>query len=225
MCGRMVINLSPETITEIYGIIQKIDRERNPRYNVAPTQDIPIVRQNPDGARSLTSVHWGLIPSWAKDLSIGNRMINARAETLAEKPAFRAAFKHRRCLVPASGYYEWQQLPDGRKQPYYIHPGNDAPLTLAGLWEQWHSPEGTVIESCTVITTSANKAIASIHERMPVILPQSAFNLWLDDHTQRDKLTELLVTPSNELLTLVPVSTMVNSPRHTGPECIKPVDV
>lgn len=225
MCGRLVINLSLETITEIHGIIQKIDRDLNPQYNVAPTQDIPIVRQDTDGVRTLSFVHWGLIPSWAKDTSIGSRMINARAETVAEKPAFRAAFKHRRCLIPVSGYYEWQLLPDGRKQPYYIHPNSNTPLNFAGLWEQWQSPEGENIQSCSIITTAATSTLSSIHERMPVVLTQSAYDIWLDNSTPREELSKLLVPVNNMPLKLVPVSTLVNNPRHQGQECIRPVEV
>ena len=180
MCGRLVIDLSPEMITEIHGIIKKIDRVLNPRYNVVPFQTIPIVREDVEGSRELAFVRWGLIPSWAKDISIGNSLINARSETAAEKPSFRSAFKRRRCVIPVGWFYEWQRQDGKRKQPWYFRMADGNPVSIAELWEHWQGNDGQVIESCSILTTSANELMAPIHDRMPVVLNHEDQATWLN---------------------------------------------
>lgn len=195
-----------------------------PRYNIAPTQPVAAVRLPEDGAdRELVMLHWGLIPFWAKDPRIGARMINARAETAADKPAFRAAFRRRRCLVPADGFYEWQKQ-NGTKQPYYIHLQDGRPFAFAGLWERWRGEDDAVIESCTLLTTKPNELVRPLHNRMPVILHPHNYALWLDPEVeQADALRRLLDPfPSGEM-EAYPVSRYVNAPQHEGPECIAPL--
>ena len=190
------------------------------RYNIAPGQDITAIANTAEPRAD--AFKWGLIPSWAKDHKIGNRLINARGETLAEKPSFRTAFKRRRCLIPATGFYEWQRNPDGKtKTPMYIALKSGAPFAFAGLWESWHSPEGQHIQSCTIITTEPNDLMAPIHNRMPVILPANAYDLWLDP-AERTDLQALLLPYSAQEMTAHPVSTLVNSPINDTPDCLKP---
>jgi putative SOS response-associated peptidase YedK len=168
-------------------------------------------------------VQWGLVPSWAKDPSIGARMINARSETAADKPSYRAAFRRRRCLIPADGFYEWAQRPRGPKQPVRFTVGDGEPFAFAGLWEQWASPDGA-LESCTILTTAANALVARVHDRMPVILPPEAYDRWLHTgETEARSLLELLRPIDPRRMTARPVSTTVNSPRNETPECIEPV--
>jgi putative SOS response-associated peptidase YedK len=193
---------------------------------VAPTNDVYAVLED-GGTRHLDAFRWGLIPSWAKDPKIGSRMINARAETLAEKNAYKAAFRKRRCLVPADGFYEWKAVPgQKRKQPYFIHRADGEPVAFAGLWEVWRGPERDQepLRTATIITTEANETMAPVHDRMPVILPASAWGLWLDrENDDLETLGRLLVPAPPTLLTLRPVSTEVNSVRNKGPELIEPV--
>ena len=190
------------------------------RYNVAPGQDITAIANTAEPRAD--TFKWGLIPSWAKDHKIGNRLINARGETLAEKPSFRTAFKRRRCLIPATGFYEWQRNPDGRtKTPIYIALKSGTPFAFAGLWESWHSPEGQRIQSCTIITTEPNDLMAPIHNRMPVIIPADAYNLWLDP-AERTDLQDLLVPYAAQEMIAHPVSTLVNNPRNDTLDCLKP---
>jgi putative SOS response-associated peptidase YedK len=194
-----------------------------PRYNIASTRQIAAVRNRPDGEdREFVLLRWGLIPSWAKDPSIGARMINARAETAPEKPAFRSAFRRRRCLVPASGFYEWQK--QGRvKQPYYISLRERKPMAIAGLWERWEGTEGAPIESCTLLTTDANDLIAPLHDRMPVIVSPGDFDLWLDPTVSTtERLLSLLRPFPADGMTASPVSTLVNNPSVDDPRCIEP---
>lgn len=199
-----------------------------PRYNIAPTQPVAIVRVDPDRSlmiphREWTHVVWGLIPGWAKDPSMGVRMINARSETAAEKPSFRAAMKYRRCLVPADGFYEWQKLPGG-KQPMFIHRPDHAPFAIAGLWERWTSPDGSLIESCTLLTTSPNAMMANLHNRMPVILDPADYDMWLDaGHVKPDDAQHLLRPCPDEWLTAYPVSTVVNNARNEVAACVEPL--
>lgn len=226
MCGRLVIDLSPEMITEIYGIIKKIDRELNPRYNVVPSQTIPIVREDVEGSRELTFVRWGLIPSWAKDISIGNSLINARAETAAEKPSFRSAFKRRRCVIPAGGFYEWQRQDGKRKQPWYFRMADGSPVSIAGLWEHWQGSDGQVIESCSILTTSANELMAPIHDRMPVILIHEDHATWLNPKLTDGAPLKALCRPCPaDLLSAYPVSPRVNSPKNDTADCIEPIRI
>jgi putative SOS response-associated peptidase YedK len=183
---------------------------------------VPIVRRLDQPQRAWTPVRWGLIPSWAKDAKIGNKLINARGETVAEKPSFRSAFRKRRCLIPADGFYEWKKL-DGGKQPHFIHLRDEEPFAFAGLWEHWTNPDdGEVIESCTIVTTEANALMRTLHDRMPVILPPADYDRWLDPATQDvEGLKELLRPYSSEEMTAYPISAYVNNPRHEGVKCLE----
>ncbi len=195
-----------------------------PRYNIAPTQSVAAIRAAESGDRDISMLHWGLIPFWAKDPAIGNRMINARSETVREKPAFRAAFKRRRCILPATGFYEWQKTDEG-KIPTYIFPKKDDLFALAGLWECWQSPEGDEVESCTILTTSPNALMKRIHDRMPVILAPDAFDAWLDPkNDDGDEVSRMLKAfPARSMKTRA-VSTFVNSPRNDSPRCVEAVE-
>jgi len=221
MCGRMTLDIPIAVINEIYGIVRRIDRELNPRYNVTPSQDIPIVRQDAEGLRELAFARWGLIPSWAKDVSIGNKMINARSETVSEKPSFRSAFKRRRCVIPAGGFYEWQATDGPRKKPWLFRVADGNPMSLAGLWEHWEGPDGQVVESCSILTTIANELMAKVHDRMPVILPgRDEVGVWLDARSSMGDVSGLLMPCASEVLVKHAVSDYVNAPAHTGPECV-----
>ena len=223
MCGRFNIIPDAEAWIAAADVVRdtEVFLDLSPRYNVAPSQDIPAIRVEPHShERQACLLHWGLIPSWAKDRKIGNRMINARAETVADKPAFRAAFKRRRCLLPASGFYEWQRV--NGKQPYNIRRTDGRPLYFAGLWEHWAGEEGDT-ESCTIIVTAANEAMARVHDRMPVILGEDQIDSWLDpEETDRARLTALL-QPYGGALEIYPVSRAVNSPRNDAPDLIRPL--
>ncbi len=224
MCGRYTLTASGDALREEFELT--VEPEIEARYNIAPTQEAAIVRATPEG-RELSLVRWGLIPSWAKDPSIGNRMINARTETVAEKPAFRAAFKRRRCLVLADGFYEWQKQPDGSKQPFYLHLKGHQPFAIAGLWERWRGRDSSepALESFTLITTEANALAAQVHHRMPVILGREQRARWLDpDWSDRAPLEELLQPYDPAAMEIYPVSRLVNSPRNDSPRCIEPVN-
>lgn len=191
---------------------------------MAPSQNIPILRRAGEGGQ-FALVHWGLVPSWAKERRFGGySTINARAETVATKPAFRAAFRQRRAIIPADGFYEWRELPNSKiKQPWYITLKSGDPLALAGLWEHWISPEGEVLESCCIVVTDGNALMQPIHNRMPVILAPSRWDTWLDpvNHDQA-KLQALLQPYPADAMTAWPVSTRVNNPRHDAPDCLEP---
>ena len=222
MCGRYTLTLGPEEIIEtIPGLT--IPQDIPPRYNIAPTQPVAVVPNT--GENRLDFYLWGLIPSWAKDPEIGNRMINARAETLTEKPTFRAAFRRRRCLILADGFYEWKLVPGRKgKLPMYIQLASRKPFAFAGLWENWHSPDGSNILSCTIITTQPNTMMQEIHNRMPVILPASAYDLWLNRGEPDVKLLQEVLRPyPAEEMIAHPVSTVVNDPSNDTPECIIPI--
>lgn len=223
MCGRFTSILSPELLETLFGV--RAPQGLALRYNIAPTQQVLAVRRPSGGDPELARVRWGLIPSWARDPAIGPRLINARAETVAEKPSFRAPFRRHRCLVPASGFFEWQHLPDGRKQPFYIHGAHGSPLAFAGLWDHWQAPDGSVIESCAIITTSANTPMAAIHDRMPVILAPESYPAWLGPDTPAETLQGLLRPCADDLLDIYPVSSRVNSPRNDDVACIERVVV
>ena len=197
-----------------------------PRYNIAPSQLIAAIRIDPDRAtRKLVMLRWGLIPSWAKDPKIGNQCINAKAETVAEKPSFRSAFKKRRCLIVATGFYEWQ-IQGRTKQPIWIGLRSHHPFAFAGLWERWTPAEGEPLETCTIITTEPNDLMAPIHNRMPVILAPTAYDQWIDPTLQHIEPLKALLRPyPSEELTAYPVSTLVNNPRHDVPQCLEPVSV
>ena len=191
-----------------------------PRYNIAPTQPVAAVRLASNGGqRELTLFRWGLIPSWSKDIKIGSRMINARSETVAEKPSFRAAFKRRRCLVLTDGFYEWQKV-NGSKQPVYIHMQDGNPFAFAGLWEIWQAPDNSTIESCTILTTTPNVLMAPIHNRMPVIVEPEDYEMWLDPGDSPTDGLHLLRPFSPDKMAAYPVSTFVNNPRNDAPQCI-----
>jgi putative SOS response-associated peptidase YedK len=193
-----------------------------PRYNIAPTQQVAAVRHGQQG-REMVLLRWGLIPSWARDPSIGNRLLNARAETITEKPSFRSALKHRRCLIVADGFFEWQSI-QGKKQPRYCRLRDGKPFAFAGLWEHWSLGENEPVQSCTIITTEANELVRPLHERMPVILPPDAYQPWLDTAGQGvEQVLSLLRAYSSKDMIAYPVSMRVNSPRHDDPGCIEQV--
>jgi putative SOS response-associated peptidase YedK len=220
MCGRFTLTTNLGAIAKRFGVARFLE-EVGPRYNMAPTQTVIVVSD--DGTRHVTEMRWGLIPSWAKDPTIGNRMINARAETVATKPAFRAALRKRRCLIPADGFYEWQPV-GRRKQPVYITLKSWEPFSFARLWEAWTSPEGEEVRSCTIITTEANDLLKPIHDRMPVILTREAERVWLDPTIEDPaRLLPLLTPYPAEEMEAYPVSLWVNNPLHDSRECIKPV--
>jgi putative SOS response-associated peptidase YedK len=228
MCGRFTLTDPDQDLAAQFNLPEIPDMQ--PRYNIAPTQPVAAVRVAPDAAspdaapvRELALLHWGLIPFWAKDPKIGSRMINARSETVAEKPAFRAAFRRRRCLVVADGFYEWQKLERG-KQPFYVRLRNGQPFAFAGLWEQWKRPDDHVIESCTLLTTQPNNLIRPVHNRMPVILHPSDYDLWLDPEVQQaDHLQPLLRAYPPEEMEAYPISRFVNHPDHDDARCIEPL--
>lgn len=222
MCGRFTLIAPGEAIAELFDLSET--PELAPRYNIAPTQPVAAVRYNRDtNKRELTHFYWGLIPSWSKDPTIGSRMINARSETASEKPSFRNAFKYRRCLVPTDGFYEWWKV-DGGKQPVRIQMKDERPFAMAGLWEHWQSPDGSEIESCTLLTTGPNDLLKPIHNRMPVILAPKDFDLWLDPGAQHPGEVQPLLRPFlSEKMTFYPVSTHVNNPRNEDPACITPL--
>ena len=220
MCGRYSITTPVEGLRQIF-LFEELPNLA-PRYNVAPSQEVPAVRLEEDGKRHLRLLRWGLIPSWAKDRKIGYKTINARAETVAEKPAFRSAFRRRRCLLLADGFYEWRSEENG-KQPYRIVMADGAPFAFAGLWETWRDPEGgEAVESCSIVVTDANERLREIHHRMPVILPTEAQASWLDPESGREDLEALLRPYPGEAMEAFPVSTLVNKPANDDPRCLEP---
>ena len=220
MCGRYTLTAPSESLAEMLPGLEITD-EISSRYNIAPTQEVAVVPNN--GEKRMEYFRWGLIPSWAKDPKIGNRMINARSETLAEKPSFRTAYKRRRCLVLADGYYEWRREGDrGGKTPYYIRMESEKPFAFAGLWESWRQAgEDTSLQSCTIITCPPNEKLERIHDRMPVILEAEEYDLWLSPKEQASaELNHLLKPYPAEEMTAYPVSRLVNQPKNDSPECI-----
>jgi putative SOS response-associated peptidase YedK len=222
MCGRFTLTVDPGQLQEAFPGLQGTEHIGT-HYNIAPTQPVAVVPN--DGKNSLDFYVWGLIPSWSKDPQIGNRMINARAETLAEKPSYRIAYRRRRCLILADGFFEWRQEPGSQgKTPMYIQLKTRAPFAFAGLWDHWQSPDGSQIYSCTIITTKPNSLIEKIHNRMPVILPQTAYTDWLSPNDMEPKaLDRYLVPYAAEEMVAYPVSRSVNNPANDTPECIQPV--
>lgn len=222
MCGRYVRRSPLQHVMDLFSAVpEDAGLDLFPRYNIAPTQDVAAIRQSRGGQRSVAQLRWGLVPAWADDPAIGNRMINARAETVAQKPAYRAAFRQRRCLIPFDGFYEWK-LEDGRKQPYYIHALDDRLMAFAGLWERWDRGDEAV-ESCTILTTAPNELMRSIHNRMPVILPVEAHDIWLEAKTPVNDLEALLVPFSRNILAAQAVSSRVNNPRNDDIGCLQPL--
>lgn len=240
MCGRFLLATPPTLVAEIFGVpgVSAWGAGWRPRYNICPSQEVLVVRAGPSG-REAAYCRWGLIPAWAKEADIGLRTINARVETAESKPAFRSAFRHRRCLIPADGFYEWQApIGGGAKRPYCVRiSGGHAALrgtnqsdagarpglfAMAGLWERWE-PEGSApIESCTILTCEANDALRTLHSRMPVILPPESWQAWLDPATDADGAKSLCRPWPAERTSAYEVSTRINSPRHDGPECMEP---
>jgi putative SOS response-associated peptidase YedK len=221
VCGRYAFYSPHEAVEDVFGPWVPGAELPPPRWNIAPTTRVAVVRGRPDGQRELVLVRWGLIPSWAKDRSIGARLINARAESLADKPAFRTAYRRRRCLVLADGYYEWQ-VTSGAKQPYYVQASDLRPFGMAGLWEAWTDPVShETLETCVIVTTEASAAIRAIHGRMPVIVPKSQHGAWLDLAQQSDALAAVVAGEAAPL-SAHPVSRQVNSPAQDGPELIVP---
>ncbi len=221
MCGRFTLTLTPDQIEARFGV--PLPKHYQPRYNIAPTQEILALISDAQGRR-LESFRWGLIPHWAKDPKIAQKLINARAETLFERPSFRDAVRRRRCLVLADGFYEWRASPQGKKTPVYIRLRSREPFGFAGLWDTWNSPDGQTLKTCTIITTEPNELIAPIHSRMPVIVPKELEDLWLDPAPKaRGEIERLLRPYRAEELELFEVSSAVNSPSVDGPECIAPV--
>ena len=223
MCGRYTLSTPTDLLAEIFQFETAISLE--PRFNIAPSQAAAVVRyEAAAGDRTLDLLKWGLVPFWAKDPSIGNRMINARSETVADKPAFRTSFRKRRCLVLADGFYEWKKQ-TGPKQPFFFHRADGLPFAMAGLWDRWTKGEtDESLETFTILTTSPNSEVAHVHQRMPVILDTQELAIWLDPDCQDATLLARLLTPMTDgLLEGFPVSTYVNSPAHDGPDCIEPL--
>ena len=228
MCGRYALITSTPEIARILGANGELD-PIGPRYNVAPTQEMPVLRTTPAGTVELTAMRWGLVPFWAKDLKIGSRMINARSETVAEKPSFRAAFKQRRCLVPADGYFEWRKRADGAKQPYYVTRSDGQSLFFAGLWERWRNPDTQIdLHSYTILTTPANTRLSAVHHRMPVMVDLPNAHGWIRGSTAPadtlfDLLASYIVSTDAVNFDIRPVSTTVNSPRNDDDRCIEAI--
>jgi putative SOS response-associated peptidase YedK len=217
MCGRYTQTKPPGEIKRQLAFIGD-EALLQPRYNIAPAQAAPVIL----ASRELTLMRWGLVPLWAKEAQIGNRMINARAETVQDKPAFKRLLGHRRCLVPADGFYEWQGAGRAR-QPFRFRLKSDAPFAFAGLWDQWHAPEGHALNTFTILTTTANEVVRPVHDRMPVMLGPDGCEQWLAPSAQPSESLLRLLTPfPPDLMMCYPVSPLVNSPKFDGPECIQP---
>jgi putative SOS response-associated peptidase YedK len=221
MCGRYSITTAPEALRRLFKFLNP-PPNLPPRYNAAPTQDLPVVRLDKQGGRELALMRWGLVPYWSKGPGHGYSMINARAETVAGKPSFQGALERRRCLVPADGFFEWRK--EGRARlPYYITLRNEDPFAFAGLWERWKSPAGEKLDSFTIIVTDANAAIAPIHDRMPVILDAAGADLWLEGKPeQHDDIVALMKPLPADAVALRRVSQRVNSPDNDDPACLAP---
>jgi putative SOS response-associated peptidase YedK len=223
MCGRFSLATPAEQVAEHFGLTEV--PALSPRYNIAPSQPVAVVRRpDPGEVPILEFRRWGLIPSWAKDPGIGSRMINARVETAAEKPAFRAAFRRRRCLVPADGFFEWKPHPK-RRRPHHVRLATGEPLGLAGLFESWESPEGESVGSCTLLTTAANPVLSALHDRMPIIVDPERYRSWLDPELREpDAILSLTRSSISERLVFHPVSFRVNNPRNDDSVCIEPTE-
>ena len=220
MCGRFVMTISSDQLHKQFDVAEV--PELTPRYNIAPTQQILAVCQNGDGYRHLKSFRWGLIPHWAKDSSSCGQIINARCESVAEKPSFRGPIRFHRCLIPASGFIEWQKSPAG-KTPYYIRRIDKAPMAFAAIWDSWQD-SGSVIDSCAILTTNANLLVAPLHDRMPVILSPTEYKLWLDRNcTDPEQLKGLYTSFPTDPLQAIPLGPLINNSRHDNPDCLIPL--
>ena len=227
MCGRFNLRTPASELAAFFEIVfdSPLAETLVPRFNIAPSQPVLVIGSHAENpSRTPMLVQWGLVPGWAKDPSLGTRMINARGETVAEKPSFRAAFRHRRCLVPATGFYEWQRTDGPRKQPWHIHRRDEAPFAFAGIWEHWEAADGSVLQSCAIITTSPNPLLTGIHDRMPVVLSPSNYDRWINPlHQDCESLEALMVPCPTTELVADPVSDYVNRPGNDGQRCVDPV--
>jgi putative SOS response-associated peptidase YedK len=225
MCGRYRLSRRKQLVEEYFDAVSG-GEEWAPRYNIAPTQLVPVIRQNPkESVRELSLVRWGLIPSWAKDSSAAARMINARSETAAAKPAFRDALKSRRCLVPADGFYEWQRTGE-TKQPYCFEVDDGQLFAFAGIWDRWKDASGNAVETCSILTTTPNAVTSPIHDRMPVIPDPNGYDLWLDPGMKDVSVTSELLRPYDaRLMRSYPVSTRINHVANDDEECARPVEL
>lgn len=223
MCGRFRQSRSRQILEEMFHVHFDSDDEIVPRYNIAPTQPVLVIRQEPDKpTRRASSMRWGLVPSWSKDLSGSARMINARSETITTTPAFREPFKSQRCLMPADGFYEWK-LYGKSKQPYCFQVGHGEVFAFAGLWDRWRSPSKEIIESCTILTTKPNTLVADIHDRMPVILDADHYDLWLDPAFHNEETLTAMLTPyDSALMERQAVNNRINDPKNDDAECAVP---
>jgi putative SOS response-associated peptidase YedK len=228
MCGRYVSVSSPTILAERFKVEEVRVTETEQNFNVTPRADVPVVAES-KGTRTLDLVRWGLVPSWAKDLSIGDRLINARGDKVASSNAYKRAFARRRCIIPADGFYEWERI-EGKKQkqPWFIRRRDGEPLAFAGLWEIWHDPNepdqehAPRIRSCVIITTDPNDVLRPIHDRMPVVLPENAWDEWLDaENHDTERLQRLLVPAPPAEFEAWPVTTLVNKPANNGPELLE----
>ncbi|KZM51501.1 SOS response-associated peptidase [Labrenzia sp. OB1] len=223
MCGRLALTTPPDAVRTFFGYDERPNFP--PRYNIAPTQPLAIVRQNLGGKRQFHLVRWGLIPAWSKDPSSFSLLINARAETASQKPSFRSAMRHHRCLVPASGFYEWRRTPEG-KQPFWIRPADGGVMAFAGLWDTWSDPDGGDIDTGAILTIRANRMMSQIHDRMPVILKPDVFDTWLDiAHVDRREAEKLLLPVEDSFLVATPVSSRVNKVSNDHADLHEPVDL
>ena len=221
MCGRYTLVSNPEAIRALFRYAGQPNFP--PRYNIAPTQPIAVVRLS-EGRREFALLRWGLIPGWVKDPRAFSLLINARGESVLQKPAFKSAMRYRRCLIPFDGFYEWKHH-GKRKQPHYVRARNGGPMAFAGLWESWMGPNGEEMETAAIVTTAANLQLAPLHNRMPVILPPEAFDLWLDHRAVDAETAAALIAPSREdLLEVHPVSDAVNRAADDTPQMIEPVE-
>jgi len=224
MCGRYRLSRRKQVVEEHFDAVSG-EEEWTPRYNIAPTQPVPVIRQNPERhRREISLMRWGLVPSWATDPSVGNKTINARSETIETTPSFRDPFRSQRCLIPADGFYEWKR--QGKlKQPYCFEAGDGKVFAFAGLWDRWTDPQGQLIESCTILTTTANPLLADLHDRMPVILRPEDYDSWLAIKTGNSQSRLKLLTPWTGLMRRYPVSARVNQVQNDDPECGQPIEL
>jgi putative SOS response-associated peptidase YedK len=225
MCGRYKLSRRKQIVEEYFDSVSG-EEDWAPRYNIAPTQPVAVIRQNPkEPVRQLSLMRWGLIPSWSKDSSVAARMINARSETAATKPAFRDALKSRRCLIPADGFYEWKRMGKA-KQPYCFDVGEGELFAFAGIWDRWRNPSGTWLETCSILTTTPNAVTASVHDRMPVILDPDAYDLWLDPGMNNVSVASEMLKPFDaRLMRCFPVSARVNHVANDDEACSAPVEL
>lgn len=221
MCGRFGLFVTPEVLEEYFNLTDFAVELAPARYNLTPGQAVAVVREH-DGRRRLDALQWGLIPFWAKDATIGRKLVNARLDSVAAKPAFREAWTRRRCLIPASGFYEWSEPVAGRKRPHFVRPGDEPLLALAGLWERWRTPSGDKLETCVIVTTDANAQLAKVHDRMPLLIPRDAHALWLDPRSSVEDVARLVDRAPK--LEVQPVGFGVNDPRKDDETLIAPVD-